>query len=122
MHKLPEGVSRSDVTQYFDDWEKNGLPEGAPESAFKSSISGMFDVNRFLDFLVALAPYLAEPLLVNAIGHEKCRFPLAACEWRIEPGGSEVHISELGEPTSVVTAAELQSEENEPQREPVCPS
>ena len=24
------------------------------------------------------------------VGAEKCRFPLVACEWRVEPGGAEV--------------------------------
>jgi hypothetical protein len=29
---------------------------------------------------------------VQAVGSEKCRFPLSACEWHIKPGSSEIQL------------------------------
>ena len=46
-------------------------------------------------FLNAIAPYLDEPLTVQAVGSEKCRFPLAACEWRIEPGNPHIEVNQF---------------------------
>lgn len=39
------------------------------------------------EFLQGLAPYLAEPLIVQVILHEKCRFPLGAWEVKVHPDG-----------------------------------
>ena len=41
---------------------------------------------EFEDFLLEVAAYLAEPLVVQAIGTVNGRFPLSACEWRVTPG------------------------------------
>ncbi len=38
-------------------------------------------------FLKGLAPYLAEPLVVQVIEHEACRYPLLAQEEKIHPNG-----------------------------------
>ena len=44
----------------------------------------------FEDFLKELAPFLIEPLTIQAIGAEKCRFPLCAREWHVRPGATEI--------------------------------
>lgn len=38
-------------------------------------------------FLKGLAPFLAEPLIVQSVGNTKCRFPLSAWEVCIKPNG-----------------------------------
>jgi len=43
----------------------------------------------FEEFLETLAPYLAEDLIIQSIGSEKCCFPLAAMEIRVTPNGVE---------------------------------
>lgn len=44
----------------------------------------------FEHFLHEIAPFLAEPLTVQAVGFEKCRFPLAAAEWHIKPNSTKI--------------------------------
>ena len=39
------------------------------------------------EFLEGLAPYLAEPLIIQAIENEKCCFPIVAQELKIYPDG-----------------------------------
>lgn len=46
--------------------------------------------NCFDDFLKELAPMLSEPLLIQSIGAEKCRFPMAAVEVLVKPSGELV--------------------------------
>ena len=69
----------------------------------------------FVQFLLDIAPCLAEPLTVQAVGAEKCRFPLSACEWHVRPDSTEVEVQgfhhSCGEPV-VVQAG--QSEAAEP--------
>lgn len=75
--KLPAGVSRDDFDPYSsDDYEEGG--------------------DGFLALLQELAPHLEEPLTIHAVGFTKCRYPLSACEWRIEPGATKVVVSEFG--------------------------
>jgi hypothetical protein len=69
--KMPLGVAPEDFDPYTDE----RYPDGAA---------------GFIELLQDLAPHLAEPLIVQAIGSTKCRFPLSACEWRIEPNGAKV--------------------------------
>jgi len=38
-------------------------------------------------FLEGLKPFLEEPLIVQSIGNEKCRYPLSAWEWKVNPEG-----------------------------------
>ena len=45
------------------------------------------DEDFFEEFLQRLAPLLAEPLLIQCIGHEKCRFPLSAMQVLVKPTG-----------------------------------
>src|SRR6266511_1380039 len=68
--KVPDGVDREDFASDYDDDPADG----------------------FAQFLLDIAPCLAEPLTVQAVGSEKCRFPLSACEWHIQPGGIEVEV------------------------------
>jgi hypothetical protein len=44
----------------------------------------------FEEFLNAVSPFLAEPLTVQCVGTENCRFPISACEWHVKPGASEI--------------------------------
>jgi hypothetical protein len=74
--KVPEGVSPAD----FCPFEEEVYEEGA---------------DGFIQLLRELAPYLAEPLAVHAVGSVKCRFPLSATEWYIEPNGTDVETNEF---------------------------
>ena len=69
--KLPDGTKR----EVFDPCEEDRYEEGD---------------DGFIQLLLEIAPYLAEPLTVQAIGSIKCRFPLAAGEWHLKPGGRKV--------------------------------
>lgn len=68
-----EGVSREEFDPYDNDLYERGEDD-------------------FEQFLKEIAPHLAEPLTIQAIGSTKCRFPLASCEWHIEPGSQEVEV------------------------------
>jgi hypothetical protein len=83
---VPIGISRDD----FDPYSSDTYEEGA---------------DGFIALLQELALYLEEPLTVQAIGSEKCRYPLSACEWRIEPGSAEVAISEFGQSCSTTSSS-----------------
>jgi hypothetical protein len=50
-----------------------------------------FDTEVTEEFLIGLAEFLKEPLIVQYIGHEKCRFPLAAWEYKVYPNGKLEH-------------------------------
>jgi hypothetical protein len=68
------------------------IPDGVTPEEFEPD----YDVDPydgFEAFLRDIATCLAEPLTVQAVGAEKCRFPLAACEWHIKPGGSEIQLT-----------------------------
>ena len=68
--KITDGVGREDFAPDYDDDPDDG----------------------FAQFLLDIAPCLAEPLTVQAVGSEKCRFPLSACEWHVRPSGTEVEV------------------------------
>lgn len=40
------------------------------------------------EFLKRIAPYLQEQLVIETVGHEKCRFPLLAGQWSVWPDGT----------------------------------
>jgi hypothetical protein len=61
------------------------LKEGAAEPDWDEDSDEGFEL-----FLLDIAPFLAEPLIVQAIGAEHCRFPLVAREWCIRPGDIEI--------------------------------
>ena len=46
-----------------------------------------YDTDVTDEFLQGLAPYLAEPLVVQVISYENCRFPLGAQETKVHPDG-----------------------------------
>jgi hypothetical protein len=50
-----------------------------------------FDTEVTEEFLIGLAEFLKEPLIVQCIGHEKCRYPLAAWQYKIHPNGKLEH-------------------------------
>jgi hypothetical protein len=75
--EVPIGIPRDEFDPYSDDTYEEGA-------------------DGFIALLQELALYLEEPLIVQAIGNEKCRYPLSACEWRVAPGGTEVVVSEFG--------------------------
>jgi hypothetical protein len=76
-----------------DDWPGAWkLPDGMTPERFEPD----YDVDSydgFEQFLRDIARCLAEPLTVQAVGFEGCRFPLAACEWHVRPGGTEVEVT-----------------------------
>ena len=61
------------------------------------------------EFLERLAPHLEEPLVVEMIGHEKCRFPLIGIQWTAWPGGTVQYDSFDHQPDKPVT-----NDESEP--------
>jgi hypothetical protein len=74
---LPPGTDAADFDPYQD------------ESVYAAGADG------FKELLRQLAPFLAEPLTVQAIGNTGMLFPLSACEWRVEPGETDVHVTEF---------------------------
>jgi hypothetical protein len=40
------------------------------------------------EFLERVAPHLEEQLVIETVGHEKCRFPLLAGQWSVWPDGT----------------------------------
>jgi hypothetical protein len=66
--KVPDGVNRDDFEPDYD----------------------VEPLDIFEDFLKELAPFLTEPLTIQSVGAEKCRFPLCAREWHIRPGAADV--------------------------------
>lgn len=45
------------------------------------------------EFLKELAPYLQEELIIQCIGHEKCRYPLSFWQITVQPNGEIEKIS-----------------------------
>jgi hypothetical protein len=45
------------------------------------------------EFLERIAPHLEEQLVIETVGHEKCRFPLLAGQWSVWPDGTIQHES-----------------------------
>jgi hypothetical protein len=70
------------------------LPPGAtPEDYYPD-----FDTpgqEEFAAFLTDIAPFLLEPLIVQAIGTATGEFPLSAGEWRVDPGSTMVTKTEF---------------------------
>jgi hypothetical protein len=40
------------------------------------------------EFLERIVPHLEEQLVIETVGHEKCRFPLLASQWSVWPDGT----------------------------------
>ena len=58
------------------------------------------------EFLERLAPHLEDPLVVETIGHEKCRFPLIGVQWTAWPDGTVQYDSFDHQPDKPATADE----------------
>jgi hypothetical protein len=88
---VDDGADHLEVYGY--DWPAAWkVPEGADAETFEPD----YDADTgavFEEFLRDIAPFLAEPLTIQATGAEKCRFPIAACEWHVSPGSPEIEIS-----------------------------
>jgi hypothetical protein len=74
---LPEGTDAAGFDPYQDD------------TVYAQGAEG------FKELLRQLAPFLAEPLTVQAVGNTGALFPLVASEWHIEPGATTVNITEF---------------------------
>jgi hypothetical protein len=74
--KMPEGASAETFDPYTDELYENGAPD-------------------FVQLLEDIAQHLVDPLTVQAVGSTKCRFPLSACEWHIQAGGTQVQFTEF---------------------------
>jgi hypothetical protein len=46
--------------------------------------------------MVEVAPFLKDEWVIQAIGGEKCRFPLASCELVVAPGATAVTVRQVG--------------------------
>lgn len=51
-----------------------------------------------MSFLSAIQPTLYEDLVIQCIGHEKCRFPLAAWSWFVPAGNGDITFFALPTP------------------------
>ena len=60
------------------------------------------------EFLERLAPHLEEPLVVETIGHEKCRFPLIGGQWTAWPDGTVRYDSFDHQPDKPATDGEAE--------------
>ena len=70
------------------------IPEGVKRDEFEPD----YDVGSYAGFelfLKEMAPHLAEPFTIQAIGFERCRFPLSACEWHIGPDSTVIEINDF---------------------------
>jgi len=83
-------------------WE---VPIGIPREEFDPYTTEDYEdgADGFIELLRQIALFLEEPLTVQAIGNTRCHYPLSACEWQIEPAGTEVAVSQFGELASVQT-------------------
>jgi hypothetical protein len=68
------------------------IPDGTNKEKFEPD-SKLDPTDGFEEFLKELAPFLAEPLTVQAVGSAKCRFPVSACEWHVRPGETAVEVT-----------------------------
>jgi hypothetical protein len=85
--EMPHGQAHLTICGY--DWPSmSRIPEAAEPASFEDN-----DDNEFEKFLLEIAPHLAEPLTVQAVGSEKCRSPLCACEWHVVPGGNTLQVN-----------------------------
>jgi hypothetical protein len=75
--QLPDGIAAADFDPYQD------------EAVYSQGANG------FKDLLRQLAPFLEEPLTIQAIGNTGSLFPLSACEWHVEPSAANVDIIEF---------------------------
>ena len=86
-----DGLARLYVYGY--DWPGVWkLPDGIRWEDFEPDYD-VDTVDAFEDFLFAMAPFLAEPLTVQAVGVENCRFPISACEWHVLPGADSIDVT-----------------------------
>lgn len=74
---IPDGIKPEEFDPYVDDDTYEGGADG------------------FRQLLKDLAPYLIDPMTVQAVGSIKFRFPLSACEWHIPPRGKKVQLNEF---------------------------
>ena len=68
------------------------IPDGVAKDGYEPDYELDPD-EGFDEFLKEIAPFLAEPLTIQAIGTEKCRFPISACEWHVRPGATEIEVN-----------------------------
>jgi hypothetical protein len=68
------------------------IPDGVRKAEFEPDYD-LDSADGFEEFLKELAPFLAEPLTVQAVGSERCRFPISACEWHVRPRDTVVEVS-----------------------------
>jgi hypothetical protein len=103
---LDQETGNSSLYLYGFAWpEAWKLTEGVTLANFDPYADGVYELGaeEFVQLLKEVAPHLAEPLTVHAIGNTKCHFPLSACEWHIEPGGKEVELNEFRHGFQVVS-------------------
>jgi hypothetical protein len=94
-----EQTGHSHLEMYGFDWPSAWhIPEGIDPEEFEPDYADSSD--GFDDFLKEIAPLLAEPLTVHAVGSENCRYPLSACEWHVRPGDRTVRVNSFVCPES----------------------
>jgi hypothetical protein len=88
-----EGDGRAHLALHGYDWPGAWrIPDGTNAEEFEPDYD-LHPADGFEEFLKEVTPLLAEPLTVQAIGSEHCRFPISACEWHVRPGDSAVEIT-----------------------------
>jgi hypothetical protein len=88
IEHTPNGQHRLGIQG--DGWPSAWLPPpGTPSEEYcpDFNTSGQ---EEFAAFLVEVAPFLVETLIIQAIGTADGEFPLSACEWRVEPRSATI--------------------------------
>lgn len=87
----PDGPATLAVYGY--DWPRAWrVPDGVDPDGFAPE-DGDDPYEGFERFLGEIAGCLAEPLTVQAVGFEQCRFPLAACEWHVKSRSAGLEVT-----------------------------
>jgi hypothetical protein len=89
--KVPAGIAPDDFDPYTEDVYEEGN-------------------DGFIAFLRVIAPHLAEPLTVQAVGNIRCQFPLSACEWHVQPNATNVQVNEFRHGSEPIALANPLSE------------
>jgi hypothetical protein len=87
------------------------LPDGVACDEFDPYTGELYEEggDGFRQLLQDMAGHLEEPLTVHAVGNTRYWFPLAACEWHVQPGSTDVDINEFQHDEAELIASRTRS-------------
>lgn len=88
------GTKRSVVAEWVD--ERFDPDDDTERDRLIDDYVLEFEGQHTEEFLTAVAQHLEDPLHIQTISHEKCRYPFGAYEWVATPEG-EVRCNRLGD-------------------------